>query len=143
MTIRQLSIFIENTPKSLCAATKVLADNKVNMRAISLADTSDFGIIRIVTDNPDDVKKILKENDYVSTITEVLLVEIPDTAGSLNKILTVTAEAGRNVEYMYGFTGKKSNSAYMVMRFTDTAKAAEILQANGIKLVAEKDLDNV
>jgi len=143
MTIRQLSIFIENTPKSLCAATKVLADNKVNMRAISLADTSDFGIIRIVTDNPDEVKEVLKKNEYVSTITEVLLVEIPDTAGSLNKILTVTAENGRNLEYMYGFTGKKTNSAYMVMRFTDTEKAAEILQANGIKLVAEKDLDNV
>ncbi|MCF0241846.1 MAG: amino acid-binding protein [Treponema sp.] len=143
MTIRQLSVFIENTPKSLCALTKTMADNKVNMRAISLADTSDFGIIRVIVDDPDSVKAVLKENDYVSTITDVLLVEIPDTTGSLNKILTLMAENDRNVEYMYGFTGKKSNSAYMVMRFTDTAKAAEILKANGINLVSEKELDNL
>ena len=100
MTIKQISIFIENKPETLSELTDVLAKNNVNMRAIMLADTSDFGIVRLIVDNPDETAKLLEQNDYVIKANGVIAIQIPDEAGSLNSILKLLGQNGRNVEYM-------------------------------------------
>lgn len=143
MTIKQLSIFLENKPETLYMLTQTLAANKVNMRALSLADSSDFGIARIICDSPDEVADKLRGEDYIVNVTDVLAVEIPDEAGSLNKILKVLSENKRNVEYMYGFTGRKTNTACMIMRCTDVTKAEEVLSSAGIKLISQEELQNI
>ncbi len=140
MKINQISVFLENTPKSLAAITNTLSDNKINIRAISLADSSDFGIVRMIVDKPEEAAEILKKNDQVVTITPVVLVEISDETGSLNKILNLLADNGRNIEYMYGFTGRKTDCAYMIMRCTHTEITEKVLEENGIHLVSQDEL---
>lgn len=143
MTIKQISIFIENRPESLLELTEVLAKNKINMRALSLADTNDFGIARIIVDNPDSVAELLTKEGYIVKATNVIALEIPDETGSLNSILRILGENGRNVEYMYGFTGRKSNSAFMILRSTDVPTTEKVLENNGIRMVSEADLKEI
>ena len=143
MTVNQISIFLENKPESLSQLTDVLAKNNVNMRALSLADTSDFGIARIITDDCAAAEEILKNNDYIVKTTGVIAIGIPDEAGSLNKILKLLAENGRNIEYMYGFTGRKTNSACMIIRCTNMQKTEEILESNGIHTISQEELKNI
>ena len=143
MTVNQISIFLENKPESLSQLTDVLAKNNVNMRALSLADTSDFGIARIITDDCAAAEEILKNNDYIVKTTGVIAIEIPDEAGSLNKILKLLAENGRNIEYMYGFTGRKTNSACMIIRCTNMQKTEEILESNGIHTISQDELKDI
>ena len=143
MTVNQISIFLENKPESLSELTDVLAKNNVNMRALSLADTSDFGIARIITDDCAAAEEILKNNDYIVKTTGVIALEIPDEAGSLNKILKLLASNGRNIEYMYGFTGRKTNSACMIIRCTNMQKTEEILETNGIHTISQEELKNI
>ena len=143
MTVNQISIFLENRPESLSQLTEVLAKNNINMRALSLADTSDFGIARIITDDCAKAEEILKANDYIVKTTGVIAIEIPDESGSLNKILKLLASNGRNIEYMYGFTGRKTNSACMILRCTNMQKTEEILEANGIHTISQEELKNI
>ena len=143
MTVNQISIFLENKPESLSQLTDVLAKNNINMRALSLADTSDFGIARIITDDCVAAEEILKANDYIVKTTGVIALEIPDEAGSLNKILKLLASNGRNIEYMYGFTGRKTNTACMIIRCTNMQKTEEILETNGIHTISQEELKNI
>ena len=143
MTVNQISIFLENKPESLSELTDVLAKNNINMRALSLADTSDFGIARIITDDCAAAEEILKTNDYIVKTTGVIALEIPDEAGSLNKILKLLASNGRNIEYMYGFTGRKTNTACMIIRCTNMQKTEEILETNGIHTISQEELKNI
>ena len=143
MTINQISIFIENKPEALAKLTGVIAENKINLKSLSIADSTDFGIVRIIVDDSEKVSKILTEKDYLVKTTGVIAVAIPDEAGSLNKILTVMAKNGRNVEYMYGFTGHKSGSAYMVIRCTDIAETERVLEQAGIHMASQEELKEI
>ena len=143
MTIEQISIFIENRKNALAEFTNVLATHNINIRAMSLADTSDFGIARIIVDNVEQVMGALERSHYIVKSTPVIAVEIPDEAGSLNKILKILADNGRNVEYMYGFTGRKSGSAYMIIRCTDVAETEKVCEKNGIRMVGQEELVNL
>ena len=143
MTINQISIFIENRKNALSELTNVLATHNINIRAISLADTNDFGIARIIVENVEQVMGALERSHYIVKSTPVIAVEIPDEAGSLNKILKILADNGRNVEYMYGFTGRKSGSAYMIIRCTDVPETEKVCEQNGIRMVAQEDLVNL
>lgn len=143
MTVNQISIFLENKPESLSKLTEVLAENNVNMRALMLADTSDFGIARIIADDAEKVAEILKMRDYIVNVTGVIAIVIPDESGSLNKILKLLGENGRNVEYMYGFTGRKTNMACMILRCTDIQKTEEILEKNGIHTISQDELSDI
>ncbi|NLC93332.1 MAG: ACT domain-containing protein [Treponema sp.] len=140
MTVNQLSIFLENKPGSLSKLTKVLTDNKINLRAISLADAPDFGIARILVDDSNKVAEILKANDYIIKVTSVLILEIKDEFGSLNSILELLSKNDRNVEYMYGFTGHKTNTACMIVRTTDVPKTEEILTKANVHLISDDEL---
>ena len=143
MTVNQISIFLENKPESLSQLTEVLAKNNINMRALSLADTSDFGIARIIVDDAAAVQGALERSHYIVKVTPVIAIEIPDEAGSLNRILKILADNGRNVEYMYGFTGRKSGSAYMIIRCTDVPETERVLEKAGIRMVAQSELSEI
>ena len=143
MTIEQISIFIENRKNALAEFTNVLATHNINIRAMSLADTSDFGIARIIVDNVEQVMGALERSHYIVKSTPVIAVELPDEAGSLNKILKILADNGRNVEYMYGFTGRKTNSAYMIIRCTDVEETEKVCEKNGIRMVGQDELVNL
>ncbi|BDC94328.1 amino acid-binding protein [Treponema bryantii] len=143
MTINQISIFIENRKNALSELTNVLATHNINIRAISLADTNDFGIARIIVENVEQVMGALERSHYIVKSTPVIAVEIPDEAGSLNKILKILADNGRNVEYMYGFTGRKSGSAYMIIRCTDVPETEKVCDQNGIRMIGQDELANI
>lgn len=143
MTAKQISVFLENKPGQLTEFTRLLEKNHINMHALSLADTKDFGILRIIVNDSYQTACVLKEAGYVFSITPVLAVEIPDKPGSLVKLLETLGSNGVNLEYTYAFTSRKENSAYMIFRVTDNDKAIEVLGQNGFKLICQSDLSEL
>ena len=123
MTIKQLSVFLENRPGTLDEALKVLKDAGVNMKALSLADTSEFGIMRIITDDPDDAKKAMKAAGYTSIVNDVISVELKHEVGYLAGIVEKLSKAGINIEYMYAAPSETSSARMIIM--TDDAEKAE------------------
>lgn len=144
MSIKQISVFLENKPGALYAMTGVLAQNKVDMRALSLAETKDFGIVRIIVDNVYAATTVLKDAGYIHSVTPVLGVAIPDMPGGLNRVLQVLTDAKVNVEYMYAFLdGKDVDQAYMIFRVEDAAAAGAVLAARGIKTVEQEEIETL
>ena len=141
MSVKQISVFIENKTGKLAEVTKYIADNNINMKALSVADTHDFGILRIICENHDDAVNALKNGGYVVTETEVLAVEISDKPGSLAKILEVLADSSVAVEYTYAFLSvKNAGHAYMIFRVDDNMVAAAALNAEGFKVAQSENL---
>ena len=144
MSVKQLSVFLENRPGALYGMTGILSQNKIDMRALSVAETRDFGILRIIVDDPYKTATVLKDAGYVYNITPVLGVAIPDVPGGLNKVLQVLTDADVNVEYMYAFLGGKDVShAYMIFRVEDNEKAAAALSSRGIRIVEQEEMDQL
>ena len=144
MSVKQISVFVENKPGSMAAMTAVLADHGVDMRALSLAETKDFGVVRIIVDDVFTAATVLKDAGYVHTVTKVLGVMIPDAPGGLNKVVQVLGEAGINVDYMYAFLGgEKASHAYMIFRVQDLKTATAALAIKGIQCVDQEELDNL
>ena len=143
MSIKQISVFVENKPGAMSAMTAVLADNNIDMRALSLAETADFGIVRIIVDNIYSATTVLKDAGYIHSVTDVLGVAIPNVPGGVNKVLGVLEDAGINIEYMYAFLGKKEkNHAYMIFRVQDDAAATKALMGNNIRSLNQNDIEN-
>ncbi|HMA67099.1 MAG TPA: ACT domain-containing protein [Desulfosalsimonadaceae bacterium] len=138
MRIRQLSIFMENRSGRLARITTTIGKEGINIRAMSLADTSDFGILRLVVTDVERARQALKEQGFTVRISEVIAVAIPDTPGSLGRLLGVIEQAELNVEYMYVVVEKKMEEAILIFRFDDLDRAAEVLQQNAIRLVDEE-----
>lgn len=143
MELKQISIFLENRAGRLADVTTLLGNNGVNIRALALADTSDFGILRLLVDKPDRAYKMLQDNGFAATETEVIAVEIPDKPGGLASILAPLQEVGINVEYMYAFLEKATDEAIVVFRFEDVSKAIEILQTNEISVLESEQVYNL
>ena len=144
MSVKQISVFLENKPGALYAMTEVLAQNKIDMRAFSLAETSDFGIARIIVNDVYKTATVLRDAGYINSITPVLGVAIPNTPGGLHKVLQALTDAQVNVEYMYAFLNHKDEgSAYMIFRVADNDKATAALTKRGIKLVEPDELESV
>ena len=144
MSVKQLSVFLENRPGALYGMTGILSQNKIDMRALSVAETRDFGILRIIVDDPYKTATVLKDAGYVYNITPVLGVAIPDVPGGLNKVLQVLTDARINVEYMYAFLGGRDvDHAYMIFRVEDNNAAAEALASRGIKTLEEADIQRM
>ena len=133
MAIRQLTVFAENKVGYLSEITELFAANAIDMKALSIADTKDFGILRLIVDKPDAALKVLKEHGLLGTVTEVVGVEIKNQTGELSKALSVLAENGVNVEYLYAFLAGTVDSAYVVIKATDNAAAEKILEKAGFK----------
>ena len=139
MAIRQLSIFVENKKGRLLQITGMLAEAGINMRALSIADTRDFGILRLIVDDTDKACVVLAENGVIVKVTEVTAAEIPHRTGALNAILTVLADAGINIEYLYAFLSSSGQGAYVVLRVADNAAAEKALKASGYNVLSDED----
>lgn len=141
MSVKQISVFVENKTGKLAEVTRYIADNNINMKALSVADTHDFGILRIICEEHDTAVKVLKEGGYVVAETEVLAVEIPDTPGSLANILEVLVKADIAVEYTYAFLSVKNlGHAYMIFRVDNNETAKTALLSEGFNVVASETL---
>ncbi len=139
MSVKQISVFIENKKGALAQATRYIAENKINLRALSIADTQDFGILRIICEDPEKANQVLQEGGFLTTMTKVLAAPISDEPGSLATILEVLSEANVMIEYTYAFLSAKSG-AYMIFRVDDNQMAAATLAAAGIRIVDQEDL---
>ena len=143
MYINQISVFVENKPGKLFELTNFIAEKNINMRALEVADASDYGIIRFIVDDPFAMLNALKENDWVCNLTKVIGVKIPDEPGALAKISNILAEADTNVEYCYAFISKEDNNAIMVFKVDDNEKVVDILKANDADLVSQDEIANI
>ena len=123
MTVKQISVFLENKPGRLADFTDILSANNIDMRAMSLAEAADFGIVRIIVDAVYNASTVIKDAGYIFSITKVLAIEMPDQPGALSKIISQLGNNAINLEYMYAFTSPKKNSAFMIMRVQDNEKA--------------------
>ncbi len=143
MTINQLSIFVENKAGTVAEITKSIAKAGVSIRALSVADTQEFGILRLIVSDVEKAKEALSESECVVSITKVIGVEIPDVAGGLSSVLELMSVNKINVEYLYAFITISGQHAYVVLRVEDNEKAAKILTENGVKLVTQADIDSL
>jgi hypothetical protein len=135
MIVEQISIFLENKAGRLMEVTRALAAAKINIRALSLADTSDFGILRLIVDDNEKAKAILKEHGLTVGRTNVVAVEVADQPGGLDHILQVLSGAGINVEYMYAFVQRDEANATLIFRFDRTEQALDVLQKHNIPIL--------
>lgn len=144
MTLNQISVFVENKPGKLELLTDALAKSNLNMRALSLAETAEFGIVRIIVDEIGKAAEVLKAEEYIYTVTGVLGVAIPDEPGGLSRVLRVLSGGGVNVEYMYAFLGGKDMPhAYMIFHVQDAAAAVAALDEACISCITQDDLNSL
>ena len=143
MSILQLSVFLENQPGTLAKAVALLADNMINIRAISLAETESFGILRIIVSEPEKAKKILDNNNFPTSLHPVVAAEVPDTPGGLAFVVNLLDKAHVNIEYMYGFIEKKPDHALMVFRIENLEEAETLLTENKIRLIQPDDIQSL
>jgi hypothetical protein len=137
MYIKQLSVFVENKSGRLAEITSIIAKAGVDIRALSIADTTDFGILRLIVNKPDEAEKALKEAGLVVSINKVIAVGIPDKPGGIAETLAAIADKSVGVEYMYEYVARNSDNAYFVMRVADNEKAVAALTEKGLELLAE------
>ena len=142
MTAKQLSVFIENRKGRLGEVLHYLKENNVNILSISLADTTEYGLLRLIVDDPALGREKLTEGGFSSLLSNVSIIQIAHKVGSLQKLLKVIDDNGINIEYMYGLS-IESDDAYVVLKASDIAKVDEILTANGIKTISCEDLANL
>ena len=135
MKVEQISIFIENKSGRLAEITRILGDAGINIRALSLADTSDFGILRLIVDDVDTAKAVLKDKGFTVSKTEVVAVEVPDRPGGLSSLLQTLDANQINVEYMYAFVERCGGNAVIIFRFDETDKAIDTLKGSSFTIL--------
>mgnify|MGYP001077628212 CR=1 FL=1 len=140
MKAEQISVFLENKSGRLAEVMRVLGAAQVNIRALSIADTSDFGILRIIVNDKEKALDVLKANNFTVSKTDVIAVEVPDTPGGLSKILDLLETQKVNVEYMYAFAEPRSQRAALIFRFDDPERAVAQLGKAGVNVFAQVDL---
>ncbi len=139
MAIQQISVFVENKQGMLVETVKALAENGINIRAMSIADTKDFGILRMITSDNAKTKEILSSETVVNT-TEVIAVKMADKPGALYRVIDILSQANINIEYMYAFTASEELGAYVVFRVDNVAQAQAILDEKGLKTLCDEDI---
>ncbi|MDR1603313.1 MAG: ACT domain-containing protein [Gracilibacteraceae bacterium] len=140
MTIDQISVFMENRPGSLAEVTALLGGAGIDLRALSIADTENFGILRLIVSEPQRALEVLRAAEYVGSVTPVLAVPLADAPGSLAEVLRVLAEADISLEYLYAFITRQAGHAYVVLRVPDNARAAAVLAAGGIATACHEEI---
>lgn len=140
MSVKQISVFIENKKGALAEVTQFIAENKINLNALSIADTRDFGILRIITDNPNNARDILRSEGYTVTATAVLAVAIDHTPGAMASVLAILNDADIVIEYTYAFMSNTPDKAYMIFRVDNNDKATAALTAQGVAVLNQEDI---
>lgn len=143
MKVEQISIFIENKSGRLAEVSGILGEAGVNIRALSLADTSDFGILRLIVDNSEKALQVLRDHHFTVNKTEVIGVEVPDQPGGLSLILKILDQNQINVEYMYAFVERSGSNAVIIFRFDDVDQAISVLLENNVKILAGKKITSI
>ncbi len=141
--IQQISIFLENQSGRLAEITRILAEAEVDIRALSIADTTDFGILRLIVNKPDRAFEVLRDNGLTAIQTKVVAVHLEDVPGALHRVLQILQDKGINVEYAYAFITRKADDAYVIVRVEDDARAVEELRRHGVALLAPEDVYTV
>lgn len=137
MKVKQISIFLENKSGRLAQVTKALGDNDINIRALSIADTTDFGILRLIVNDPEGAYKVLKDAGFTVSTTDVIAVEVKDDPGGLSRVLEILENVGVNIEYLYAFLQKATNAALVVFRVEQIEEAIEVLQKNNVSILED------
>jgi len=140
VTINQLSVFVENKPGKLVEALEIIANAGIDLRALSLADTADFGILRIIVDKPSDALRTLQDAGYLVKSNEVIPVSVSDKPGGLAAVLRILANSHIDVEYTYAFVAHSRDKAYVILRVANNDAAVKALTANGVTLLSGEDL---
>lgn len=140
MIVKQVSVFVENTVGRLAGLTKILTDNGIDLKASTIAETVDFGILRCIVEEPEKTVKILVENGFTASISEVIGVSLEDKPGGLHHVLALLAEAGIAVNYIYSTIKSAEGKAIIMMKVADPAKGAEVLKKNNVQLVGVDSL---
>ena len=143
MAIKQLTVFVQNKKGTVVAVTDILSKNGVNLRALSIAETQDFGILRLIVNDEATAEKVLTENGYIIKVIDVVGVKIGDAPGKLTEALSVLDEKDINVEYLYAFMARTEKHAYVVLRVEDNSAAEEALTAAGFKMITEADINKL
>jgi hypothetical protein len=140
MKVEQISVFLENKSGRLAEVTNILSASGVNIRALSLADTADFGILRLIVNQTDKAKEVLKKNGFTVGKTEVIALEVPDRPGGLAGILKILEGGSINVEYMYAFVQRSGDNAIIIFRFDEIDKAIEVLTGAGVRVLKGEEV---
>lgn len=143
MKITQISVFLENRKGRLYDVCSLLGENGVNIRALTIAETESFGVLRVVVDKCEAAVKLLRDHGFVANFTDVVAIEVPDQPGGLATVLKIFSENDVNIEYMYGFVEKHSDKALLVFRFEDTDFAQQILAKHSISIVTKKEIEGL
>ncbi len=143
MKVEQISIFIENKSGRLAEVSGILGDSGVNIRALSLADTSDFGILRLIVDDSEKALQVLRGHKFTVSKTEVIGVAVPDSPGGLSSILHILDQNNVNVEYMYAFVERSGDNAVIIFRFDDIDEAIRVLAENGITILKGSTITSI
>lgn len=143
MSIRQISVFVENKKGSLVEITDTLAKENIDLRAMSIADTQDFGILRLIVSDTDKALAVLRSKNCILTETAVVGVRLRNEPGALATVVKVLSEGDINVEYMYAFNGSTPHHAYLVLRVNDNDKVAELLLKEGIKCISQEQVSEI
>ncbi|MDP4093324.1 MAG: acetolactate synthase [Bacillota bacterium] len=140
MLVEQISVFLENKSGRLAEVTKSLGENDIDISALSIADTTDFGILRLIVNQPEKAEQILQENGFTMSCTSVIAIAVADKPGGLAVALQVLENQSIGIEYMYAFVGKKSSDALVILRVEDPERAIEVLKKNNIKVLSSKEV---
>lgn len=140
MAINQITVFLENKAGALLDVTKLLSKNKVDLRALNIAETADYGLLRVITADNKEAEKVLKSEGLIFTETPVLAVAIADKTGALSEVLEVLAKENIDVNYMYSIFGHQNGLAYMIMQVAEIEKATTLLKESGVTIADAKDL---
>ena len=143
MAIKQITLFVQNKKGTVVSVTDVLSKNDVNLRALSIAETEDFGILRLIVNDEKKAEKVLQENGYLIKVIDVLGVKIGDAPGKLTAALDVLDKANINVEYLYAFMARTEKHAYVVLRVEEMAEAEAALTNAGFKMITDADISKL
>ena len=143
MSIKQISVFLENKPGKLFELTRLLADNGIDMRALSIAETTDFGIARLIVGDAYGAARVLREGQFIAQYSDVLAFAVPDEPGGLHRLLGAFNDAQVNIEYMYAVLGGEKGRAYMIFRVTDTEAAERALTERGLRPLAPEEMEAI
>ena len=143
MLVKQISVFLENKSGRLAEVTKILGSHDIDISALSIADTTDFGVLRLIVNKPEQAEKVLVENGFTVSCTSVIAIAVPDEPGGLASALEVLKNGSVGIEYMYAFVGKSSSDALVILRVEEPEKAIELLKNMNIKVLSAEEVYNL
>lgn len=143
MYVKQISVFMENRPGRLAEITKILSENSVDIRAINIADTTDFGILRMIVDDEENAEKVLRGNNMTANISDVIAISISDSVGAFSNVIELLKDKNISIEYIYSFIGEKSSKAVIVLKTSDLDLSINVLRENVVNVLSKEDVNNL